>query len=154
MKSIRIILISLGIISTLSCERKDCQSPPPRYNVAFIDSRGQAFVNDSLQAATLRLSSTSPTGVRTMISSADFKPVISNDRYKFIYNVGYDLFAQSEQNQYTVGINDKVVGNLVFKSQRDNSPCNGWMRLTEVRFNDQVVSRSEDNVTYVITLNP
>lgn len=148
------MLLWLGIIFTLSCERKLCQSPPPSYNIAFVDSQGQAFVNDSLQATTLRLSSTSSTGVRTMISSADFKPVISNDHYKFIYNIGYSLFAQSEQNQYTVEVNNKVVGNLVFKSQRDNSPCNGWMHLTEVRYNDQVVDRGADNVTYVITLNP
>jgi hypothetical protein len=154
MKFIQIILFSLGIIFTLSCERKECQNPPPSYNVAFVDSQGQAFVNDSLQATTLRLSSTSSTGVRTIISSADFRPIVSNDRYKFIYNIGYNLFAQSEQNQYVVEVNNKVLGKLVFKNQRDNSPCDGWMHLTEVRFNDQVVNRGADNVTYMVTLNP
>lgn len=88
-----------------------------------------------------------------MISSADFRPVVSNDRYKFIYNIGYNLFGQREQNQYIIELNNKMANSLVLKSQRDNSPCDGWMHLTEVRLNDQVVSRDADNVTYVIILN-
>ncbi|ADB41268.1 hypothetical protein [Spirosoma linguale] len=154
MKFIKIILFSLSIIFTLSCERKACQNPPPSYNIAFVDSQGQAFVNDSLQATTIRLSSTSSAGVRTIVSSTDFKPVVSNDRYKFVYTVGYNLFAQNEQNQYRVEVNSKVIGNLVVKSQRDNSSCDGWMHVTEVRFSDKVVSQSADNIMYVITLNP
>lgn len=154
MRFTHIILLSLGIIFTLSCEGRECQIPPPSYHVAFVDSRGQAFVNDSSQARALLLSATSTTGVRTVTSSADFRPVVSNDRYKFVYDMGYNLFAQSGQNQYRVEVNRKVLGNLVLKGQRDTSPCDGWMHLTEVRFNDQVVSRGADNVTYVITLSP
>ncbi|GAB3022990.1 hypothetical protein GCM10027185_21590 [Spirosoma pulveris] len=153
MKFLYSILFLSGLIFTLSCQRQACQNPPPAYTVAFTNAQGQAFINDSLQAATLRLSSISSAGVRTVLSPVDFRPVASNDRYKFVYQVGYSLFDKNEQNRFTVELNNNALGSLELKSQRDNSKCDGWMHLTEVRFNDQVVGRSADNVTYAIKLN-
>lgn len=101
----------------------------------------------------LRLIYISPTGARTIVPQAEFKPVASNDNYKFIYNMLYDLFAKSEQIQYAVEIDNKVVGNLALISRMNSSKCNPWMNLSEVRFNNLQVRLNADNVTYVVKIN-
>ncbi|MBD2705319.1 hypothetical protein IC229_32170 [Spirosoma sp. BT702] len=151
MKFTTIIILLLNVGFALSCRQRLCQSPPPSYNFAFINPQGQSVFNDTLQAGALRLSYASSTGTRSIVSKAEFKPLVTNDQYKILYQVQYNVFAQAEQNQYTVEIDNKAIGSLTLTSRRDNSECDGWMHLTEVRFNNQQIALGA-NLTYVITV--
>ncbi|MBD2703326.1 hypothetical protein IC229_21960 [Spirosoma sp. BT702] len=153
MRFIQAIVLLFSGCFGLACEQQKCQAPPPTYNVAFVNSQGQPLIGDPLQADAVHIWYTSSTGVPIHLPKTDFKAIASNDSYKFIYNVGYDLFARSEQTQYTVALSDKVLGTLSMTSRRNESKCNGWMHLTGMRFNNEPVSLGADNVTYVLKVN-
>ena len=145
--------IIFSVFLCLSCQQEECQSPPPRYNFAFTDSQGRPVVNDSLQATLIRLTSVSSAGVKTVVPVTDFKPIISNERYNFVYNMSYDVFAKSEEVLCTIETAGRTLGTLNLTSRRNNNRCNGWMNLSEVRFNNQPIDLEPDNVTYVVRMS-
>ena len=141
------------VVLFLSCQQEECQSSPPRYNFAFIDSQGRSVINDSLQATLIRLTSVSSNGIKTVVPVADFKPVASNDIYNFVYTMSYDMFAKSEQVLCTIETQRRTLGTLNLTSRRNNNKCSGCMNLSEVRFNNQQIGLEADNVTYIIKLD-
>lgn len=150
MKSIYLIII--GSLIILGCERRACQSPPPNYNFAFITSQQEPVVQDSIQAASLRLVYNSPTGTKMIVPATDFKPYPSTGPSKYTYRMDYNLIAQNHPPEYTIEVGGQAVGKLSLTAQINNNRCDGWMHLTDVRSNNKPVSIDSYTSTYTINV--
>jgi len=154
MKSIYAVAIGTLIIFGLSlCQRKDCQAPPPQYDFAFITAQQKPIVTDSLQAISLRLVYYSSAGTKTIVPITNFKPYPSNGPSKYVYRVGYDLISQNQPTEYTVELGGQAINKLSLTTQKNNSDCDGWMHLIDVRSNQKPVSIDPDNITYLIKVD-
>lgn len=151
-----IIVGSLITLGLSSCERKLCQNSPPQYNFAFVTAQQKPVVADSLQAASLRLTYYSSTGIKTSVALTWFTPYPSDGPSKYVYRIAYELIDQVNLNKptvYTLELNGQAINKLSLTTQKNNTDCDGWMHLTEVRSNQIPISISSDNLTYSIQVD-
>jgi hypothetical protein len=149
----RITVGALLVFGLSLCQRKECQTPPPQYNFAFVTAQQKPVVSDSLQAASLRLVYYSSTGTKIIIPTASFKPYPSDGPATYVYRMGYDVIGQSQPSEYTVEVGGQPVSKLSLTAQKNNSDCDGWMHVTNVRSNQQSIPVNPDNVTYVVKVD-
>ncbi|MFD1142577.1 hypothetical protein ACFQ4C_15735 [Larkinella insperata] len=135
-----------------SCEKPDCQAPPPSYGFAFVDTSGQQLTDTTL-ARSVKLTYAGASGTPTQVKESDFKAQPSSP-YPYVYEASYNLLVQAAekgQNGYTVEIGGKPRGTLNLKTYVNRTPCNGWYNLAEVRYDNTVVNPMIGNgVTYVV----
>lgn len=154
MKSIYAIGMGTLLICGLSlCQRRECQTPPPQYDFAFITAQQRPIVTDSLQAASLRLVYYSSTGTKMTVPITNFKPYPSKGPSHYVYRMGYDLISQNQPTDYTVEVGGQAINKLSLTTQKNISDCDGWMHLTDVRSNQKPVSINSDNTTYLIQVD-
>ncbi|RAJ97981.1 hypothetical protein LX87_02888 [Larkinella arboricola] len=150
-------LVTVLVLALLlgSCEKPDCQAPPPSYSFAFVDTLGQ-LLTDTTLAQSVKLTYAAASGTQMDVKENDFK-VHSSSPYPYTYEASYKLLvhaAEQGKGDYTVEIGGKPRGTLHLKTYVNRNPCNGWYDLAEVRYNDKAVSPMIGNgVTYVVLVN-
>jgi len=149
-------IVTVFLLALLgSCEKPDCQLPPPTYNFVFVDTLGQ-LLTDTTLARSVKLTYPAAPGAQNEVKESDFKAQPSS-QYPYVYVASYNLVVHASENGqggYTVEIGGKPRGTLSLKTYVNRNRCNGWYNLSEVRYNNKVVSPQIGNgVTYTILVS-
>jgi hypothetical protein len=118
----------------VQCSRSkvDCQTPPP--TLYFTVTKGGTTYPSA--SSTVALSYTDKSGKKAYIADLRAGETVLST---------YELLTTSQtlgDPPFTVEINQTASGTINLKTYQDDSPCNGWVRQSELRFNGAVVNRN------------
>lgn len=124
-----------------------CQSPPPAVRLIVVTPAGKPVITPD-NAAQITVQYTR-NGYLTPVSDVQISPATGLVE-------SYELIGVARQATDTTHIylsaGNKPLGIIQLKTYVDNSRCDGWTHISELRFNGQVVPYDNLKTGYVLTV--
>ena len=139
-----LILTSFGLL--FSCGKKACQSPPPTLRFMLMEANGKNLITDANAGKV----SVQYTNGGQLIRVSDVQ-LSASTTYAF---TSYEMIPIARQSADTthfyVLINNKTVGPIQLKTYVDNSECDGWTHISELRFEGRLIAYDNMKPGYVL----
>lgn len=142
------LLIFCGFVSITACERKLCQNPPPTNRLLLVQPDGSnAVTATNASRVTIR-----HTKEGKLVSTKNVR--VSNPPEYAVESYEMNVISRqlNDTTHFYVSVDDKLFGVVQLKTHVDNSSCDGWTHVSELRFNGRIVPY--DNLKPGYTLTP
>ena len=147
----RLLLVCSSLILLAGCKGNiACQNPPPvlRFVLNTPNGANAVTADNAGQIAIRYARNGQPTTIKDVRVSTG--PSYAVESYELI-----EIARQtSDTTQFHVVANDKTLGAIQLKTYVDNSPCDGWTHINELRFNGQVVAYDNMKPGYTLVVAP
>ena len=147
MKILATLLVFCGFVLLTACERKLCQNPPPTTRLLLIQPDG----SNAITATNASRVAISYTKEGKLISTEN--PGIGTPPNYAVES--YDINVISRQlndtTHFYVSVDDKLFGVVQLKTRIDDSRCDGWIHVGELRFNGKIIPYDNLKPGYILT---
>ena len=147
MQYVAYCLIFAGLFVLSSCEKKECQNPPPTLRFMLMKANGSNYITDD-KAGNVTIQYTKDGRlIRVSDVRLSASPVYAIESFEMIPI----SFQTTDTTHFYVAVGNETPGVIQLKTYVDNSQCDGWTHASELRFNGQVVVYDNLKPGYVLT---